>query len=86
MSDSTVIDKQDSVVTVTDPAIDARAREKIVTARIGLLLKAPFFGQLTSRLELVNADAWCPTAATDGKNSTTTPSLLTSYHYDSVSF
>ena len=67
MSDSTVIDKQDSVVTVTDPAIDARAREKIVTARIGLLLKAPFFGQLTSRLELVNADAWCPTAATDGK-------------------
>ena len=65
MSDSTVIDKQDAIV--TDPVVDARAREKIITARIGLLLKAPFFGQLTSRLELVNADDWCPTAATDGR-------------------
>jgi len=53
--------------TVTDPKIDAAAREKLVTARIGLLLRAPFFGNLATRLTLINADDWCPTAATDGR-------------------
>jgi len=66
MAESTVIDKQ-KVVTVTDPRIDAAAREKLTTARIGLLLKAPFFGQLATRMTLTNADAWCGTAATDGR-------------------
>lgn len=55
------------VVTVTDPKVDAQAREKLTTARIGLLLKAPFFGQLATRMTLTNADAWCGTAATDGR-------------------
>jgi predicted metal-dependent peptidase len=54
-------------VTVTDPKIDAAAREKLITARIGLLLKAPFFGNLATRMNLVNADEWCNTAATDGR-------------------
>lgn len=66
MAESTVIDKQ-KVVTVTDPRTDAAAREKLTTARIGLLLKAPFFGQLATRMTLTNADAWCGTAATDGR-------------------
>ena len=51
----------------TDPKIDAQAREKLTTARIGLLLKAPFFGNLATRMTLINADDWCPTAATDGR-------------------
>lgn len=51
----------------TDPALDRAVREKLVTARIGLLLRAPFFGNLATRLELVNADSWLPTAATDGR-------------------
>jgi predicted metal-dependent peptidase len=50
-----------------DPKIDALCREKIITARIALLLKAPFFGNLATRLQLVNADDWCSTAATDGR-------------------
>jgi predicted metal-dependent peptidase len=33
-----------------------------------LLLKASFFGNLATRLKLVNADEWCPTAATDGRH------------------
>ena len=66
MADSTVIDKE-KVVTVTDPKTDAAAREKLTTARIGLLLKAPFFGQLATRMTLTNADEWCGTAATDGR-------------------
>jgi predicted metal-dependent peptidase len=35
---------------------------------VGLLLKASFFGNLATRLKLVNADEWCATAATDGRN------------------
>jgi predicted metal-dependent peptidase len=66
MADSTVIDKV-KAVTVTDPRTDAAAREKLTTARIGLLLKAPFFGQLATRMTLTNADEWCGTAATDGR-------------------
>jgi predicted metal-dependent peptidase len=51
----------------TDPKIDNAAKEKLITARIGLLLKAPFFGNLATRMKLVNADQWCSTAATDGR-------------------
>jgi predicted metal-dependent peptidase len=52
----------------TDPKLDREVREKLITARIGLLLKASFFGNLATRLKLVNADEWCTTAATDGRN------------------
>ena len=51
-----------------DPKLDASVREKLITARIGLLLKAPFFGNLATRLKLVNGDSWLSTAATDGRN------------------
>jgi predicted metal-dependent peptidase len=66
MSDTTLSEKT-KIVTVTDPKVDAAAREKLVTARIGLLLRAPFFGNLATRMNLVNADEWCGTAATDGR-------------------
>jgi predicted metal-dependent peptidase len=49
-------------------AADAAAREKLITARISLLLKSPFFGNLATRLKLVNSDEWLTTAATDGRN------------------
>ena len=51
----------------TDPELDSTVREKLVQARVSLLIKQPFFGNLATRLELVNADEWCPTAATDGR-------------------
>jgi predicted metal-dependent peptidase len=46
-----------------DPLID-----KLTTARVGLLLKAPFFGNMATRMKLIEADEWCPTAATNGRN------------------
>lgn len=58
--------KFEKLVGPTDPKIDAQARERLVTARIGLLLRHSFFGNLATRLQLVNADEWCSTAATDG--------------------
>jgi predicted metal-dependent peptidase len=51
-----------------DMKLDGIVREKLITARVGLLLKASFFGNLATRLKLVNADEWCGTAATDGRN------------------
>ena len=42
--------------------------EKLTTARVGLLLKAPFFGNMATRMKLIESDDWCPTAATDGRN------------------
>ena len=41
--------------------------EKLTTARIGLLIKQPFFGSMATRLKLVRDDDM-PTAATDGRN------------------
>ena len=46
-----------------DPIID-----KLTTARVGLLLKAPFFGNMATRMLLIYASDWCPTAATNGRN------------------
>ena len=58
--------KFENLVGPTDTKIDAQARERLVTARVGLLLRQPFFGNLATRLQLTNADEWCSTAATDG--------------------
>ena len=41
--------------------------EKLTTARIGLLLRHPFFGNLATRMKLVDATEWCSTLATDGR-------------------
>jgi predicted metal-dependent peptidase len=59
--------KFDDLIGPMDPKVDAIARERLVTARVGLLLRHSFFGNLATRLQLVNADEWCSTAATDGK-------------------
>ena len=42
--------------------------EKLTTARVGLLLKAPFFGNMATRMQLIDASDWCQTAATNGRN------------------
>ena len=59
-------DKFDKLVGPTDPKIDAQARERLISARVGLLLRHSFFGNLATRMKLTNADEWCSTAATDG--------------------
>ncbi len=59
--------KFENLVGPTDSKIDAQARERLVSARIGLLLRHSFFGNLATRMKLVNADEWCSTAATDGR-------------------
>ena len=41
--------------------------DKLIKARIEMLISAPFFGNLATRLHFKDATDWCPTAATDGK-------------------
>lgn len=45
-----------------------KCQTAIIKARINLLMNSPFFGALVTRLTLINASKWCPTAATDGKH------------------
>ena len=47
--------------------IDPKVEEKLVVARVGLLMQQPFWGNLATRLKLVDATHIIPTAATDGK-------------------
>ena len=42
--------------------------DRIITARIGLLLRHPFFGNMATRLKIVAADDWLGTAAVDGRS------------------
>jgi len=42
--------------------------DRIIVARVGLLLRHPFFGNMATRLRIMSADDWCPTAAVDGRN------------------
>ena len=46
---------------------DEEILDKLIKARIEMLMSAPFFGNLATRLILKDATEWCPTAATDGK-------------------
>lgn len=47
----------------TDPIID-----KIIVARVGLLLRHPFFGNMATRLKIQEGGDWMKTAATDGRS------------------
>ena len=63
-----IAEKFKDILGPMDPARDREVREILITARVGMLLRASFFGNLATRLKLVNADEWCATAATDGRN------------------
>jgi predicted metal-dependent peptidase len=60
-------EKLDKLVGPYDKATDNEARDKLIIARTRLLFKHSFFGNLATRLTLINADEWLPTAATDGR-------------------
>jgi len=46
---------------------DAEVEDMLIKARVDMLVDAPFFGNLATRLILKDATKWCPTLATDGK-------------------
>lgn len=46
----------------------AAVRDRLTKARVKMLLRHPFWGNLATRLKLVEVDDWCQTAATDGRH------------------
>lgn len=50
------------------PSEQAKILDKLITARVGLLLRHPFFGNMATRMKMVDASDWCPTLATDGRH------------------
>jgi predicted metal-dependent peptidase len=56
---------------ITPEELDKMRKEvldRIIVARVGLLLRHPFFGNMATRLRIQSADDWLPTAAVDGRN------------------
>ena len=51
-----IAEKFKDILGPMDPARDREVREILITARVGMLLRASFFGNLATRLKLVNAD------------------------------
>ena len=47
--------------------MQAEVLDRIITARVGLLLRHPFFGNMATRLKIEAADDWLMTAAVDGR-------------------
>jgi predicted metal-dependent peptidase len=60
--------KQDWIGKEFTAAEKAKILDKLITARVGLLLRHPFFGNLATRMKLIDASDWCHTLATDGRN------------------
>jgi len=54
---------EEALATMREEVLD-----RVIVARVGLLLRHPFFGNIATRLNVQNCDDWCPTAATDGRN------------------
>ena len=60
--------KQDWIGKKFTDSEKAKIVDKLITARVGLLLRHPFFGNLATRLKMIDASDWCQTLATDGRN------------------
>jgi predicted metal-dependent peptidase len=60
--------KQDWIGKEFNSSEKAKILDKLITARVGLLLRHPFFGNMATRMHLIDASEWCHTLATDGRN------------------
>lgn len=71
-----LLDEKHLTMPITEQVL-IDAKEALVKARIRLLFKHPFFGQLALRLKLEPAGReWCPTAATDGRSFFYNPAFI----------
>lgn len=59
--------KFDNLIGEVSKAEADEAHERIIKARVKMLMSHGFFGNLATRLKIADASKWCPTAATDGK-------------------
>lgn len=63
--------------TTTYEVLDTQIAERISVARIALLMRFPFWGNLVSRLRSYQVNtSWCPTACTDGRATYYNPEFI----------
>ena len=69
MSTATATPTKDpqSMIAPLDAAKFAKAKDRVTKVRVRLLLQHPFFGNLATRLKIVDATDRIPTAAVDGR-------------------
>ena len=70
---------------VTDTEI-RKIFEKLITSRVGLLLRHPFLGNMATRLELIPESTWCSTLATDGRKIYFNPSFMKDLSVSEIQF
>jgi predicted metal-dependent peptidase len=64
---------------------DKEVKEMIVSSRVRLLIRHPFFGTLATRLQLIEAE-WCPTAGTDGRHFYYNPNFFRTLTPEEIDF
>lgn len=70
-----------------DAKRDAQARDRLIQARVKMLMTQDFWGKIATRMKLINADEWCATLATDGRNFYYNSAFVLSLkHIDKVIF
>ena len=71
----------------THKVFDNEIAERISVARIALLMRFPFWGNLVSRLRSYQVDSgWCPTACTDGRATYYNPNFIRTLNDKQVIF
>lgn len=68
MTSATTANKEQSGAWPETKLTADQVRDILIKARVKLLISAPFFGNMATRLNLIDATNWCSTLATDGKN------------------
>lgn len=67
MTDNTQNNKTQPFRVVPTTKTSEQVQDRLIRARIDMLMTTPFFGNLATRLQMVDATEWCPTAAVDGR-------------------
>jgi predicted metal-dependent peptidase len=67
MTSAITLEPQTTEIEITQE-LREEVLDRIIVARVGLLLRHPFFGNMATRLIIKEASDWCPTAATDGRH------------------
>ena len=64
----------------------AKVKDRVVKVRVRLLLQHPFFGNLATRLKIVDATDRIPTAAVDGRNMFVNVNFVNQLNDDELMF
>ena len=83
-AEDTSITKQPGINVPKTSKSSVEIEDMLIKARVDMLMNAPFFGSLATRLKLIDATEWCPTAATDGRHFYYNRDFSAALHEDEI--